>query len=131
MQSRKQGHKRPLSQELADDSGTDSGPGSVVPCFQASGKHQQRWRAVSDTSPGPWDFWELWSGCGNFTAAVIRAGGRVGPSVDWRSYASVPRLLIDLEDDGDVEFPWWLLRTYAPRFVHVALHARSGGSEAE
>ena len=43
----------------------------------------------------------------------------MGPSVDWRSHASVPRLLLDLEDDGDVEFLWWLLHEFRPRFVHV------------
>ena len=75
---------------------------------------------MTDASQGPWDFWELWSGCGNFTAAVIRAGGRVGPSVDCLvAGPAVPRLLLDLEDDGDVEFLWWLLHEFRPRFVHV------------
>ena len=122
-QLRKQGHKRPLSQELAEDSGEDSGPDSwlrVIRLPASREKHRARWRALTDASRGPWEFWELWSGCGNFTAAVMRAGGRTGPSVDILPCASVPRLLLDFEDDGDVEFLWWLLHTYRPRFVHVA-----------
>ena len=82
---------------------------------------------MTDASPGPWEFWELWSGSGNFTAAVMRAGGRVGPSVDilpcpdaGPGEMSVPRLVLDFEDDGDVEFLWWLLHAHSPRFVHVA-----------
>ena len=122
-QSRKRGHKRPLSQELVEDSGEDSGPDSwlrVIRLPASREKHRARWRAVTDASPGPWEFWELWSGCGNFTAAVMRAGGRAGPSVDILPCVSVPRLLLDFEDDGDVEFLWWLLHAYRPRFAHVA-----------
>ena len=121
-QQRKCGHKRPLSQELAEDSGEDSGQDSLLRVIllpTSREKHRARWQAVTDARPGPWEFWELWSGCGNFTAAVMRAGGGVGPSVDIRACASVPRLLLDLEDDGDVEFVWWLLHTYRPRYVHV------------
>ena len=80
-----------------------------------------------DDSPGTWDFWELWSGRGNFTAAVMQAGGRVGPSVDilpcpvtGPAETPVPRLLLDFEDDSDVEFLWYLLRERRPRFVHAA-----------
>ena len=122
-QQRTCGHKRPLSQELAEDSGEDSGQDSLLRVIllpTSREKHRARWQAVTDARPGPWEFWELWSGCGNFTAAVMRAGGGVGPSVDIRACASVPRLLLDLEDDGDVEFVWWLLHTYRPRYVHVA-----------
>ena len=96
--TKKQGHKRPLSQELAVDSGEDSGPEQVLRVVRLPAIREKflvRWRAVTDASPGspgPWDFWELWSGSGNFTAAVMRAGGRVGPSVDIRPSASVPRL---------------------------------------
>ena len=112
------------------DSGQDSGPEKVfrvvrLPAIRE--KLRARWRAVTDASPGPWEFWELWSGSGNFTAAVMRAGGRVGPSVDilpcpvaGPGEMSVPRLVLDFEDDGDVEFLWWLLREYRPRFVHAA-----------
>ena len=32
----------------------------------------------------------------------------------------MPRLVLDFEDDTDVEFLWWLLREYRPRFVHAA-----------
>ena len=83
---------------------------------------------MTDASPGPWEFWELWSGCGNFTAAVRRAGGRTGPSVDILPSVSVPRLELDFEDDGDVEFLWWLLHAHRPRFVHVApsMHVLGG-----
>ena len=128
-QTRKQGHKRPLSQELAEDSGEDSGPDSwlrVIHLPARREKHGARWREVMDASPGPWEFWELWSGCGNFTAAVMQAGGRVGPSVDilpcpvpGPAETPVPRLKLDFEDDGDVEFLWWLLHKYRPRFVHA------------
>ena len=116
------GVKRPLSQELAEDSGEDSGPDSwlrVIRLPASREKQRARRRAVRDASPGPWEFWELWSGCGKFTAAVMRAGGRAGPSVDILPCASVPRLPLDLEDDGDVEFLWWLLHEFRPRFVHV------------
>ena len=122
-QSRKRGQKRPLSQELIEDSGEDSGPdrwSRVIRLPAVRKKHLARWRAVTDASPGPWEFWELWSGCGNFTAAVRRAGGRTGPSVDILPSVSVPRLELDFEDDGDVEFLWWLLHAHSPRFVHVA-----------
>ena len=117
------------------DSGEDSGPDQWFRRVRRLPIHQKllaRWRAVKDSflkdaSPGTWDFWELWSGSGNFTAAVMRAGGRVGPSVDilpgpvaGPGEKSVPRLVLDFEDDGDVEFLWWLLREYCPRFVHVA-----------
>ena len=122
-QSRKRGHKRPLSQELVEDSGRVSGPDSWLRAIHLPAsreKHLVRLRAVTDVSPGPWEFWELWSGCGNFTAAVLQAGGRVGPSVDILPSVSVPRLLLDFEDDSDVEFLWYLLRERRPRFVHAA-----------
>ena len=128
-QTPKPGYKRPLSLELAEDSGEDSGPDSWLQVIRLPArreKHGARWRALMDASPGPWEFWELWSGCGNFTAAVMRAGGRVGPSVDilpgpvpGPAETPVPRLSLDFEDDGDVEFLWWLLEKYRPRFVHA------------
>ena len=130
-QQRKPGVKRALSQELVDDSGTDSDPDGSSMTFLLQvgrGKHRQRLQVELRSSQAPWDFWELWGGCGNFTAAMIRRGAVVGPCVDIltvtpamsQGQVSVPRLRLDLEDDGDVEFLWWLLHEFRPRYVHAS-----------
>ena len=52
---RKQGHKRPLSQELAMDSGEDSGPEKLFRLARRPATQKKllaRWRAVKDASPG-------------------------------------------------------------------------------
>ena len=43
----------------------------------------------------------------------------VGPSVDICRSSAVPRLVLDLLDDADMELMWWLLKEYAPKHVHV------------
>ena len=118
------GVSRPLSQEVVDDSGSDSDKEGVRVMLTIRTQAQAAWhrKRVSHcfvAGPGRWDFWEIWSGCGNFTASVAQAGGVVGPSVDILGSTSVSRLVLDLESPEDVEFMWWLLHEYKPRHVHV------------
>ena len=119
---RKVGESRPLSQEVVDDSGSDSDKDGVRVMLTIRTqvvRHRQRLSHCFIAGPDRWDFWEVWAGCGNFTASVAHAGGVVGPSVDILKSTSVPRLALNLEDPEDVEFLWWLLHEYQPRHVHV------------
>ena len=99
--------------------------GSLAAQHLASGKHARRWQvvvvlhALAAAQGQTWDFWELWSGCGNFTAAAQQRGLLVGPSVDIAANPKVPRLILDWEDPEDVAFMWWLLRELRPKHVHV------------
>ena len=65
-----------------------------------------------------WDFWEIYSGCGNFTAAVAAVGLIVGPPADL-----LPKeggLMLDFLSQKSQALLQALLEEARPRWLHVA-----------
>ena len=123
--------KRSLLQDMQQIGDSFSDPDGVMVVRDLDSRKQaRRWRLTRsalassqgqrETSPGEWHFWELWSGCANFSLASMQRGCSCGPSVDIRAHHTMPRLQLNLEDTDDVAFVWWLLRELKPRHVHVA-----------
>ena len=65
-----------------------------------------------------WDFWEVYSGCGNFTAAALAAGLVVGPPVDLLHKAG--GLALDLLSQDNQALLQAVLEEARPRWLHLA-----------
>ena len=65
-----------------------------------------------------WDFWEVYSGCGRFTAAVLAAGLVAGPPVDILCKAGGLALDILLQDNQALLQA--VLEEACPRWLHLA-----------
>ena len=65
-----------------------------------------------------WDFWEVYSGCGNFTAAALAAGLVVGPPVDLLRKAG--GLALDLLSQDNQALLQAVLEEARPRWLHLA-----------
>ena len=65
-----------------------------------------------------WDFWEVYSGCGNFTAAALAAGLVAGPPVDLLHKAG--GLALDLLLQDNQALLQAVLEEARPRWLHVA-----------
>ena len=65
-----------------------------------------------------WDFWEVYSGCGNFTAAALAAGLVVGPPVDLLHKAG--GLALDLLLQDNQALLQAVLEEARPRWLHLA-----------
>lgn len=133
---------RPLSAELEDDADFVDNDPDLLKMVQAAttepalGLFQRR--AEMDGIPkathafiSQWDFWELWSGNANFTAAAKNAGMTTGPPVDMSydpdgsmkygpGWDAGQGLRLDLSDPADQGYVCYLLKTYKPLVVHCA-----------
>ena len=65
-----------------------------------------------------WDFWEIYSGCGAFTAAVLAAGFVAGPPVDVLRKAG--GLALDLLQQDSQALLQAVLEEARPRWLHLA-----------
>ena len=127
--------KRPLSQELEEDSVDEDADGGQAVArvgnrfAGAPNRHEIRGRRLGIVWNGRrWDFWEVCAGRAEYSEAVASLGYMLGPSVDnkplSRHGATVSRLVLDLTNPEDVEFLWWILTTMKQRFVTTATAAR-------
>ncbi len=65
-----------------------------------------------------WDFWEIYAGCGNFSAMVFALGLIVGPPVDVRQKPG--GLALNCLHQNDQALLQAVLEEARPRWVHVA-----------
>ena len=88
--------KRPVRQDVDDinESGTSAIKRNYAGCVASLvGTTRPSWSAMEEIGRSrseTWHFWEIYSGCGNLTAAVKDQGGTCGPSVDIGQLAELP-----------------------------------------